>query len=282
MKRVACYAIKGHGKSELLVGAMARGAQHVGYQPIERNVTDHVEADCDVAVFWGFIEECQKIAADYTRLGKPWVYLDMGYWAREGGNAGHFKVSVNARHPTKYFQRFAHSQDRARKFGVDRVRSYRSGGRPILLAGMSAKAAWAEGLEPVESFERRCVAALRNVTDRPIIYRPKPSYKAAQPIEGTIYSPPEQNLAAVLADSHAVVTHHSNVAIDGLVDGVPCFVWDGVATLMGSNDLREIETPRRPPNRLNFCADLAYCQWSVTEMHAGTVWRHLKSEGLVP
>lgn len=274
--KVACYAIKGHGKSSLTVGAMARGIEAAGDQAVIRADTEHAEPDCDAAVFWGYIETCQKIQRDYMKAGKPAVYLDMGYWSREG-NAGYFKVAVNARHPTAYFRRVNHTGNRARKFGVD-VKPWRAG-RKILVAGMSAKAAWAERLEPVESWERRAIKAIRNITDRSIVYRPKPSWKDAAPIEGVEYSAPSERLD--LDDCWAVVSHHSNVCVDGLLHGVPVFAWDGVAAQMGSNDLRLIESPVRPDGRQQWANDLAYAQWSVAEMSDGSVWRHLKSEGII-
>lgn len=234
--------------------------------------------DYDAAAFWGFIEPCQNVMRDFRAVGKPVIYIDQGYWGR--GKNGHFKVSVNARHPTAYFQRRPHRGDRARALGIT-AKPWTGNGGHILVAGMSAKAAWAEKLEPVESFERGAIDTLRKATDRPIIYRPKPSWKDAKPIEGIEYSDPLQSLAEALTDCHAVVTHHSNVAVDGLVDGIPCFVWDGVATKMGSSDLRLIDKPLRPDDRDQWCADVAYTQWTMQEMRQGLVWRHFKDEGLL-
>lgn len=276
--RIACYAIQGHGKARLTCAAMVAGINRAGDTAVLRADTDHRAADCDAAVFWGYIETCQQVMRDYRAAGKPVVYLDMGYWQREG-NAGFFKVAVNARHPTAYFQRVKHDGARARMFGVT-PQPWRSG-RHILIAGMSAKAAWAEKLEPAESFERGAIAALMKVTARPVVYRPKPSWKQAQPFYGYRYSPPDEPLADVLRDAHAVVTHHSNVAVDGLVAGVPAFVWDGVAVPMGSQDLSMIEQPARPDDRAQWINDVAYTQWSMAEMADGSVWRHLKHEGLV-
>lgn len=277
--RVAVHVIAGHGRARLTCHAMADGIKACGDKVELRSETEHSHTDCDAAVFWGYIEPCQRIMHDYRAAGKAAVYIDMGYWQRAGQD-GHFKVSVNDRHPTKYFQRIAHDDSRVKALGLQ-LKPWRKQGRHILLAGMSPKAAWAEKCEPVETFERICIKALRNMTDREIIYRPKPSWDGARPIDGTRYSPREQRLDDVLAGCHAVVTHHSNVAVDGLLAGIPAFVWHGVAVPMGSNDLRQIETPRCPDERQQWLNDVSYTQWRISEMREGAPWRHFKDEGLV-
>lgn len=277
--RVAVHVIAGHGRARLTCHAMAEGIMACGDEVVLRSETEHKYAEHDAALFWGFIEPCQKIMRDYRTAGKPVAYLDMGYWQRAGAD-GHFKVAVNARHPTAYFQKRKHDDKRSKALGLT-IERWRKDGKHILLAGMSAKAAWAEKCEPVEKFERICIQALRNITDREIVYRPKPSWDGAKPIDGTWYSPREQPLCDVLKGCHAVVTHHSNVAVDGLLAGVPCFVWDGVAKPMGSDDLRLIERPHHPGDRERWVNDVTYTQWRISEMRDGTAWRHLRDEGLL-
>lgn len=77
------------------------------------------------------------------------------------------------------------------------------------------------------------------------------------------------------------MTHHSNVAVDGLVAGVPCFVWGGVASTMGLQELAAIEAPWLPEGREQWVNDITYCQWSIAEMSAGVPWRYMRSRGLV-
>lgn len=277
-RSIAVYFIPGHEWSRKAGEAMAEGIRRCGDRAHVMPVTEHRGADHAAAVFWGFIEPCQRVMSDYRAAGKAAVYIDSGYWGR--GKDGYCKVAVNSRHPTAYFQRRKHDHARAAELGI-KPSPYRSGSH-ILVAGMSAKAAWAEKLEPVESFERRCIDVLRTITDRPIVYRPKPTWKAAKPIEGVRYSAPEEPLSQVLADCHAVVTHHSNVAVDGLVAGVPAFCLEGVALPMSLQDVRLIEHPRYQDGREQWIADVAWCQFNVAEMRDGVAWRHLKDEGLMP
>lgn len=231
-----------------------------------------------VAVFYGYTPTLRGIMADYVKAGLKAVYIDLGYWMREGLR-GYHKLSINSRHPTAYFQREKHGPERAKAVGIS-AKPWRERGQHILLAGMGDKAANVEG-KAVESWERQALEALQRTTKRRVIYRPKPSWLQAKPIVGTVYSPKDQALESVLENCHAVVTHHSNVAVDALVAGVPSFCWQGVAAPLSLQDLAQIEEPFYPPARDQWISDIAYTQWSVDEMAAGRAWQHLKSEELI-
>jgi hypothetical protein len=257
---------------------MYAGARAMGDRPVLLSADEYRTPQFPVAVFYGFTPTLRKVMADYVAAGLKAVYMDLGYWNREG-LTGHHKIVVNDRHPTAYFQMVKHRSDRAEALGL-RVKPWRDGGDHILLAGMGDKAAVAEERQ-VESWEVAAIEALRRATKRPIIYRPKPSWLQARPLKWTTYSPKAQPLWAVLKNCHAVVTHHSNVAVEAILDGVPAFCWKGVATPMASQQIEQIETPYFPPARDQWIADIAYTQWSIAEIKAGQAWAHLKTEGLI-
>lgn len=277
---VAVYELSGVGRSRVICEAFAAGLKRVGEAVIRLKAEAYRAPEADVAVFYGYTAELQRAMADYRRTGVA-VYVDLGYFGRHDGGrrAGFHKVSVNGRHPTAYFQRRAHGFERVQRFRL-KIAPWRRG-KSILLAGMSAKAAKVEGFA-AEEWERAAIDALRTVTDRPIVYRPKPNWPGARPITGTAYSAPGEPLEAALAGCHAVVSHHSNVLIDGLLAGVPAFCRDGIALPLACNDLTQIETPRLPDGRAQWAADIAFTQWNVAEMAQGLPWRHLKDEGLIP
>lgn len=280
MAKVAAYILHGNGKAGELVPRLASGAARLGDEVIafaDSDFRPEHTAEFDTAILWGYVTSCQNIMAGYKAAGKSAVYLDMGYWLRND----HYKVSVNDRHPTKYFQSVKHDDVRRKRFGVVPREWYRpEGPAPILLAGMSEKAAWVEGLEPMGSWEQATVLALRNHTDRPIFYRPK--RHTAPPIPGTEFCHPRSTLLEdVLPHCHSVVTHHSNVGVDGLVFGIPAFTEQGVAFPLALQNLSRIETPYYPDYREQWLNDVAYCQWSTKELKNGLCWRHLKDEGLI-
>lgn len=286
---VALYSIANRHRSQIVCDAMAAGIRACGDTAVQLDESKYAGVHSDVAVFYGLEGNTPKIFRDYRRAGKA-VYIDLGYWSRktlEHKWSGYHKLTVNDRHPTEYFQLQEHDDARFAKFGM-KILPWKTQGiwpedqKAILLAGMGDKGAVAEGFA-AEEWERWAIEKIRAVTKRTIIYRPKPSWKMARPIHGKNiqYSPAQQNLYRMLPELHCVVTHHSNVAIDGLLAGVPCFVIKGAALPLGSSDLSLIETPLKPDGRERLFRDLAYCQWSVTEMHSGTPWLHLKNEGLV-
>jgi hypothetical protein len=260
---------------------MMRGAARLNINAdLRSSLTYKGIQEHDVAVFYGLAGGLDRIFRDYPESGRKAVYIDLGYWGRRkrGRFDGFHKLSVNARHPTDYFQARPHGSERFRSHDVP-IRPWRSSGTHIVVAGMSAKAAWAEGLQPHE-WERRTIARLRQLTRRPIIYRPKPNWAEAKPIEGSTFDRLTP-LESTLDRCHAVVTHHSNVAVDALLAGVPCICPHGVASLLSGHDLEQIESPPMPDGREQWAADLAWTQWSVGEMEGGAAFQYLRSEGLI-
>jgi hypothetical protein len=279
--QVAVIGIDGSRRSHAICEAFGRGLRFSGEIPVRMDESRYVEPLYDAAIFYGLRGNLPKALKDYPAAGKAAIYVDLGYWGRlQGGRlSGFHKISLNSRHPTAYFRRHRHANDRSLALGI-RPAPWRSG-RHILIAGMGDKAAVTEGYA-AEQWEREAIAELRRHTDRPIVYRPKPSWRGAKPIEGAAYSPPTQPLEEVFRNCHAVVTHHSNVAVDALVAGIPVFSMEGVASPMGMPSLDMIESPLFPEDREQWIADLAYTQWTVDEIRSGAPWRHLKCEGLIP
>ncbi len=283
---VLIYQIPGHQRSATVCRAMFNGIAATGdsvsivspfnYRGIPKS---------RVAVFYGLQGRLARLFKDYVQAGRTAVYIDLGYWQRkpEGKRRfeGFHKIVINDRHATAYFQKVAHPADRIEALGI-RAAPWRSPGSKILVAGMGPKGARFEGFEP-RAWEKQTIAELRRHTKRPIIYRPKPNWPSAKPIEGALFDAPgATSLDRLFEDTHAAVVWHSNVAIDALVAGVPIFAHHGAASVLGLSDLSQIEQPIRPDGREQWLADLAYTQWSVEEMDRGLPWRHLKAEGLVP
>jgi len=154
---------------------------------------------------------------------------------------------------------------------------------------MSEKAAGVVGLRYLQ-WERAAVEQIRAVTNRAIWYRPKPSKLGRHDeIAGTrlavarVTDTGVTDINEAMREAFAVVSHHSNAGIDAIVSGVPCFQIDGVAAPMGFSDLSAIETPKTPSDeeRRQWANDVAYTQFNLREMRDGTMWRHLKDEGLI-
>jgi hypothetical protein len=272
---------------------MAQGIEKLGDKVIRKRAEEYRGIFSESLVFYGFDGDrgsnIARAARDYHDAGKPYVYIDLAYWMRRwrGDRYGYHRFAVSNRHPTAYFQRHRHKKDRADAVGVQ-LRPWKNPGKNIVLCGMSDKCARFEGFA-FEEWERQAIQKIRAVTDRPIVYRPKPQRRRGDqypPIEGVKHScPMTRSLEADLADAWAVVSHHSNAGIDAIVAGVPCFSDEGVTNAVGHQELGiYIEDPKIPTmeERRQFVNDVAYCQWNREEMRSGLVWKHLKDEGLVP
>lgn len=278
--RIAVYEQPGFTRARVICEAMARGIKACGDVPTVLSLSANPSTGFDGAVFYGFREPLPRIMDLYREAGRFAVHIDLGYWGRvDGGSyAGYHKVAVNARHPTAYFQRRKHPADRISRFGVQ-LKPWRAGNH-VLVCGMSEKHAKSEKMAHQE-WEKATIERLMAVTDREIRYRPKPGDLAARDIPGACRSRGGP-IQADLEGCHAVVSLHSNVAIDALVAGVPSFSLHGVGTVLGLSDFDLIESPIYPDGREQWLADVAYCQFNVDEMANGTVWRHLRDDGIIP
>jgi hypothetical protein len=112
----------------------------------------------------------------------------------------------------------------------------------------------------------------------PIVFRPKATDRFRKPIPGTIYD--EGPLERTLSSAWALVTHHSNCALDALLAGVPTYCETGAGAAF-SFDLDRMLDPPLPEGREQFLADVAWLNWSLDEMRSGEAWSHLKDRGLL-
>ena len=280
MAKVNVFFAQGNIRSVYFAQAACYGLKKVGDKVKMREAKDHKLIDADYAVFYGFAGGLRDVYNDYREYSTV-VYADLGYWKRRIRTRydGYYKMVVNDRHPTAYFQTHAHPIDRTAELNL-KARPWKTSGTNIILAGMSEKASRAEGLIH-QAWERDTFAFLKRVTDRPIIYRPKPSCCRSRFIKGALYdktSSPE----TLFKDAWAIVTRHSNIAVEAILAGVPAFVEAGVALPMSETNLRKIETPFYPVGRKGWANDIAWCQFTKEEISQGLPFMHLKQEGLIP
>lgn len=278
MVKVAVYFAPGNARSKLVSQAIARGLHAVGHPFEMRNSRQYNgRPDCDVVLFYGLAEGLRRIFDDYRASRRKALYVDLGYWGRRKRTRwdGYHKVVLNDRHPTRYFHEARHDASRFNTLGIQ-IAPWQMDGRHIIVAGMSAKAAAAEGLQ-AEAWERAAIGRLRKLTRRPIIYRPKPNWPGARPIDGSTMDC-ETPLEIALRNCHAVVARHSNVTVDALMAGVPVFCEHGVASIFSSGKLDNIETPKRAKGREQWAWNLAWTQWTMDEMSDGSMWRYLVDE----
>ena len=260
---------------------MARGIKAIGDTP-HILPTPHYESPnrSDVAVFYAYKGRCKEIMAEYLDAGKHVVYIDRGYFGTKPPGTDHYngyhRFAIDALHPTpEDVMRASDNWDRWKRHRIDPQK--RQKGSHILLAGMSPNQARKAGLKANE-WEIRAAQELRRVTKRIILYRPKPSWDTAPSVPGCVDARGE-TLSQCLWGCHLTVSHHSNIAIDGLIAGVPGVVTDGPCrSICPEGGL--IEEPFFPGKTFltQFLSGLSYWQWTRDEMVDGTAWGFLKEQ----
>ncbi len=120
------------------------------------------------------------------------------------------------------------------------------------------------------------IAILRATTSRKIIFRPHPVIegKVDYGVSGVEMS--KRDMENDLTRAHAVVTFNSNSAVDAAIRGIPVFVADKGSMALGvaNTDLSSIENPSTFP-RQKWVNDLAYSQWTLSEIAEGLPIAHL-------
>lgn len=245
----------------------AIGARAFGHE-VEILNRHEVTTDCDVACMVGV--KSLNLYRHMQDAGVHTLMFDKGYdRARAGGCWKYWRLSLDAHHPTATtLLSKAYPHDRFSRLGFE-VKPWRKKGGHILIAGSSEKYHNFYGLPNPTSYAMNLVRQIREHTDRPIIYRPKPSWSGARPIPGTQYSHAKDSLAAALDGCHAVVTHGSNLCFEAALAGIPTIVLgDAVMKPISSTEISEIKKPKML-DRLPILNALGYHQFSFAEFQSG-------------
>lgn len=281
--RVAFFA-SDKPRERLLADAFLRGLNAHGDsgEVIYLDGTPQVAEGFEVAVMIGV--KSRDLYQANIQAGVHVVLIDKGYTRHHAPGPvkiwEYWRVAVDAHHPTRTLMNIRHKRTRLRRLGLTAV-PWRQSGRHILLAGSSAKYHDFYGLPDPTTYAIQVVADLRRLTKRPIVYRPKPSWRAAVPINGTRFSRSDEAIGAVLKGAWAMVTHGSNACFEAALLGVPCIVLgDAVAKPISSTTLRGIKRPylATDAERGQWLANLAFCQWTMAEFASGEAWAVIRPQ----
>ncbi len=210
-------------------------------------VTDQYGGRSDWLMLFGMGEPRRnRMCAEHLAKNRRIVVWDLGYWDRLNS----LRVSVDHQHPWRWIYRMPVTSGRGHPAPL---RDDFDPNGPTLFAGMGRKSklqlgsAW-DSLKIAEL--QRSGASLR--------IRDKPARKT------------NENMVPIdeaLLGCSKVVTHHSNVAVDGIVAGIPHEVADGAAFAL--------KPTRDPALRRDFLDRLGSWQWSAHE--APEIWNFLRS-----
>ena len=234
--------------------------------------------ECDVACMVGV--KSRRLFQAHWDAGIHTVYLDKGYL--RGGDGGpvktweYWRIAVDGHHPTRYLMEMNVKPDRWERLGI-RVAPWRTEGRHVVFAGSSEKYHQFYNLRHPTDYAVGIVRKIGKVCSRPVIYRPKPSWRGAVAVAGSEFSV-EGSIADALEDAWCLVTHGSNAAYDALVAGVPAVILgDAVTKPISSTEIDEVPNPllASEKQRMKLLHALAHCQWTVQEMREGQAWQHV-------
>lgn len=192
------------------------------------------------------------------------LHCDLGFWSR----TTHLKLALGDRWSPLADHEYDDSRLRQHKV---KIQPSRKPGNRVLVCGMSAKAAGTWKLQPQE-WEAKIVKHLRRAGAE-VVYRPKPSWLGARQIHGAAYDRSHRSIDEALRTVDAVVSHHSNAAVDALAAGLPIYVETGIAQSLSVPTPVDIIGAEAPSieARIAFLRQLAFHQWTLEELRSG-VW----------
>lgn len=259
-----CLTMSHRTNLRSIAEAMQEGIQRCGDRATLWDMNAGIPPPADVGVMYGW--KHNELIRRYPRF----LYADLSYWRREA----YWKINCNGWSPDGYL-RAGLPRDRWDALGIPMRGNQVSTGKRVLIAGASVKSAVQHGQRYMQ-WEMRMARRMQGKGFE-VVYRPKPKDHFKKPIPGVGYdTSPDIDWSTV----HAVVTHHSNVALDALVAGVPAYCETGAARCMSFHP-DEIQSAAIPPGREQFLWDCAWLQWTLDEMRSGECWDHLKQRGLV-
>jgi hypothetical protein len=231
----------------------------------------------DLAVTDGVRPPMDLMIQEYATKKIPVLVTDMGYVRRD---LGYHQLGLGG---LGWLPRGPCSPDRWDELSVDLVAP--GGGDYVLITGQKPLDGSHYMSEAgLANMYQAWVDKIRRFTDRQIVFRPHPRAPDMR-IQGAELDVPTDTknggLAEAIAGAWAVITFNSTSGTDALLAGVPVFCRPGAQYSRLANThltprlggwLADIEEPFFPDRAqlLDHFHRLAYAQWTVEEMKAGT------------
>lgn len=199
---------------------------------------------------------------EHVRRGGRFVGWDLGYWDRDVSDCK-MRLSIDDDHPQRWIQ--PEPPERFDRAGIELKEHFNPKGR-IVLCGIGKKQRIHKGWG-FQEWERSTLHKLwSRFPEYQVVYKPK---RPEAPIPGCkLWTGP---IETALEGASLLVCHHSNVAVDACIAGVPVECEDGAA--------RSLYQHHRNPSReqrLEFLRALAWWQYSVSE--AALAWKFIKRQ----
>lgn len=287
--RLLAFVVSDKERESTLARAFQRGLKRHGFK-MSLYSTEHAARTTLKEPCVGMIGV--KSAALFRKClaeGKTIIDFDKGYLRHRMNNIGgvknvweYWRISINSHHPTDWIGTANCTSDRwdmlSSQYGIE-VQPWRESGDNILYCGSSAKYhAFCDLPHPTE-YAKEVVAEIKKHTRRRVVYRPKPSWRDAEPILGADYSYENERIGDALRYSWCMVTNGSNACYEAIVNGVPCIVLgEAIGRPISSTKLSALDKPKLASDaeRLQWLHNLSWCQFTEKEMAKGLPWEVIK------
>lgn len=252
------------GRPEPRFSALLAGLKAIGYDVVLEYQGEPI-APTDVLVIWNRYGGWAETADAFEAAGARVVVCENGYIGPT--------VAMSLGYHNGRGRHRVGGPERFQALGID-FKPWRKDGRHILICGQ--RGIGYGGVDQAEAWAADVIKRLSGITPRPILFRPHPAGQRRPRFTNAETVDCRQPLAEQLRDCWAVVVWTSNSATSALIAGIPVF-YDGPALITmkaATKGVALIDTPPMPEREPAF-VDLAWGQWTLDEIAAGSAFRHL-------
>ena len=209
-----------------------------------------------------------RVIEEQRKAGLDVLVLETGYLKRGDGPDDYYAAGWNGLNGRADFRNAESPPDRFDALMIH-VKQWREHGEHIIVCGQVPWDASVDHLD-YKAWRRKTLATLEG-HGRRVIYKEHPALEPGPPLH------------TFLKDAWAVVTLNSNSAVEAAIEGIPVFAFDigSMAWEIAEHDLEALGNPKTP-DRAQWLANLAYAQWTPSELSQGLAWRHLMSRSPAP
>lgn len=248
-----------------------QGFHNMDYEVVARHI------DADILVTWlPWANTLHHSAGEFHKSqGKLWLVMENGYLPNIHGEK-YYVVGTNGYNGNGLNTGINYHSDRWGSFNLE-IKPWRESGEAILVIGQFGHQDTRYSMP--QNWPDSVLTRLRKITDRPIIYRPKPT-RPRLPSNSypNVVIDSDVDLIEQFGNVHAIVTWNSpSISSKALLEGVPIFIDapNCIAKKLSAGDIIDIESPRKL-SREQFFYNLAYSQWSKEEIENGMPFKLLQ------
>jgi hypothetical protein len=265
--RFRLYREYGALNSGPLFDAFSLGLRNLGHTETSTNE--------DVAVIWsvlwrGRMKPNERIYQTAIKNNKPVIIIEVGNLKR--GNT--WRISLGHVNSLGVFGNNDNLDTvRPKKLGVN-LQNFAGKRQPeILLCGQLSDSLQWQNMPAMESWVTSNITAIREYTDRKIVFRPHPRQPIRSNFAGISVEIPRKipnsyDDYAINYNYHCVINHNSGPTVQAAIAGTPVVCDQSGLAWPVSSTIQNIEAPTLP-DRADWFLKLCHTEWTVDEIQKG-------------